>query len=239
LLSNILVGLALFFGVLSQATIGFGSAIIAMPIVGSLVGMSTASPLIGLILFVVNLVIVGSDWTQIDWRAIRRILLSSIPGMPLGLLLILYAPGALVKGILGAILVGYGMYSFLPNALIPIISEKWAYPFGFIAGILGSAYNVNGPPAVIYGALRRWPPERFRATLSGFFLPSGVLIIVGHFLSGLWTRQVWTLFLISLPGVLLAIWMGGRLNKRIDPAKFTRYINGLVILMGILLFIPS
>jgi hypothetical protein len=154
-------------------------------------------------------------------------------------LLILYAPDVLVKGFLGAILVGYGIYSFLPNALPPVISEKWAYPFGFIAGVLGSAYNVNAPPAVIYGALRRWPPERFRATLSGFFLPSGLMIIGGHFLGGLWTRQVWTLFLISLPGVLLAIWMGGRLNKRIDPAKFTRYINGLIILMGILLFLPS
>jgi uncharacterized membrane protein YfcA len=239
LLTEVLVGLALFIGVLSQAAIGFGSAVIAMPIVAMLVGMGTASPLIGLVLVVANVAIVGSDYLQIDWRATWRILLSSVLGMPLGLLLILYAPGDLVKGILGAILVGYGIYSFLPRVLPPVINEKWAYLFGFIAGILGSAYNVNGPPVVIYSTLRRWPPERFRATLSGFFLPSGVMIIMGHFLSGLWTRQVWHLFLITLPGVLAALWIGGRLNKRIDQAKFDRFTYGLVILMGVLLFIPS
>jgi hypothetical protein len=31
---------------------------------------------------------------------------------------------------------------------------------------------MNGPPLVIYGALRRWTPERFRATLQGYFLPA-------------------------------------------------------------------
>jgi uncharacterized membrane protein YfcA len=234
-----LVALALFIGVLSQASIGFGSAIIAMPVVAMLVGINTASPLIGLIMFVANSIIVLSNWRQIDWRATWRILLSSVPGLPLGLILILYVPGNLVKGILGAILVGYGFYSLFPRTLQAEINEKWAYPCGFIAGVLGSAYNVNGPPVVIYAALRRWPPERFRSTLSGFFLPSGALIIIGHYLSGLWTLQVWTLFLITLPGVLVALWIGGRLNKRINPAKFNRIINGMVILMGVLLFIPS
>ena len=41
--------------------------------------------------------------------------------------------------------------------------------FGFFAGILGGAYNTNGPPVVIYGSLRKWSPATFRATLQGYF----------------------------------------------------------------------
>ncbi|HEY1587600.1 MAG TPA: sulfite exporter TauE/SafE family protein [Polyangia bacterium] len=38
--------------------------------------------------------------------------------------------------------------------------------------VFGGSYGMNGPPLAIYGSLRDWPPERFRATLQGYFLPA-------------------------------------------------------------------
>ena len=84
---------------------------------------------------------------------------------------------------------GYGAYNLLRPGLPALRSEAWAYPFGFAAGVLGSAYNTGGPPVIIYGTMRRWPPAHFRATLQGFFLFTNIFVLVGHGLAGLWTRR--------------------------------------------------
>ena len=44
---------------------------------------------------------------------------------------------------------------------------------------------MNGPPLVIYGALRRWSPQYFRATLQGYFLPATLAGLIGYAATGL------------------------------------------------------
>jgi hypothetical protein len=58
---------------------------------------------------------------------------------------------------------------------------------------------MNGPPLVIYGTLRQWSPEQFRATRQGYFLPAGLLGVGGFWLAGLWTPAVTRDYLWSLP----------------------------------------
>ena len=72
---------------------------------------------------------------------------------------------------------------------------------GFIAGSFGSAYNTNGPFIVIYGTIHKWSPEKFRATLQGYFLPTGLLIVISHGFGCLWNHQVFKLYLMTLPVV--------------------------------------
>jgi uncharacterized protein len=38
--------------------------------------------------------------------------------------------------------------------------------------VFGGAYGMNGPPLVVYRAMRRWSPPHFRAILEGYFLPA-------------------------------------------------------------------
>jgi hypothetical protein len=108
---------------------------------------------------------------------------------------------------------------------------------GFIAGILGGAYNTNGPPVVIYGMLRRWDPEKFRATLQGYFLPTGLAILISHGLAGMWTKQVIHLYLYSLPAIIAAVLIGGKVNQLIPKGKFDKIIYGFLVAIGILLII--
>lgn len=66
----------------------------------------------------------------------------------------------------------------------------WLLGCGFVAGIMGGAYGMNGPPLAIYGSMRRWSAQHFRATLQGYFLPASVLGMAGYWLKGLWTPAV-------------------------------------------------
>jgi uncharacterized membrane protein YfcA len=166
-----------------------------------------------------------------------RLILASLAGIPVGLLLLTQAPENMVKGILGVCLILFGLYSLIRPALPSLYQSGWAYGFGFIAGVLGGAYNTNGPPIVTYGTLRRWPPDRFRATLQGYFIPTGGLIALSHGLAGLWTKEVLVYYLLAFPFVLAAIFLGGKLNGYIPADRFERLLNLALIGLGIMLIV--
>lgn len=232
-----LVLAVLFFSTLTRSTLGFGDALIAMPLLTLIAGLQTATPLVAFVASTIALTILLRCWRQVDLRAAWRLILSNLLGLPLGLLLLKNAPESIIKAILGALLIGFGLYQLIRPRL-PEIQKEWAaYPFGFTAGILGGAYNTNGPPVIIYGILRRWSPEHFRATLQGYFFPTGLAILVSHGLTGLWTADVFRLYLYALPVIFLAIFIGGKLNRRINGERFDRILYGFLVVIGLFLFL--
>jgi uncharacterized membrane protein YfcA len=128
--------------------------------------------------------------------------------------------------------ISFSLYKLFRPNLFHLKTNRSAVLFGLVAGMLGGAYNTNGPPIIIYGTLRRWSSEHFRDTLQGVLLPINIAIIIGHAGAGLWTSEVWILFLWSLPLVVLAIWGGNKLNKLIPPDKFTKYVYILLLIIG-------
>lgn len=255
----LLVIAILFVSTCVRSTLGFGDALLAMPLLAMAVGIRTATPLVAFVASTIALAILLGNWRRVDLQATGHLILSTLLGIPVGLYFLKSAPEHAVKAILGGLLVLFGLYSLLaprffqiaaanstrknfPTAGQPmplpgpgIARGMLAYLFGFVAGILGGAYNTNGPPIVIYGSLRRWAPDRFRATLQGYFFPTGLLILAGHGLSGLWTPQVFRLYACSLPGILLAIYLGGKLNGRIPAGRFERYVYLALVAFGVVL----
>lgn len=227
----------LFASTLTRSTFGFGDALIAMPLLTLTIGVQTATPLVAFVATTIAISIVWPSWRSIDLQATWQLIVSSLIGIPVGLLVLKTAPEEVVKGFLGLAVILVGLYNLVQPRLITLYQQKWAYLFGFVAGVLGGAYNTNGPPVVIYGALNRWPPDRFRATLQGYFLPTGLLILVGHGLGGLWTAQVLQLYVLALPVVLIAIFLGGKLNQRIPPARFEKLIYMTLVGLGLLLLV--
>ena len=225
----------LFVSTLTRSTFGFGDALIAMPLLSLIIGVQTATPLVAFVAPTIALTIVWSNWRSINLNATWRLIISSLIGIPVGVLVLKTAPEEIVKSFLGLAIILVSLYNLAKPRLMTLTQQKWAYLFGFVAGVLGGAYNTNGPPVVIYGALNRWPPERFRATLQGYFLPTGLFILVGHGLGGLWTVQVLRLYALALPVVLIAILLGGKLNRRISPGRFEKFIYMTLVGLGLLL----
>jgi uncharacterized membrane protein YfcA len=143
-----------------------------------------------------------------------------------------------VKGALGIIILGFSIYSFSGRAPLELKRDNraWLLACGFCAGVLGGAYGMNGPPLVIYGAMRRWSVQHFRATLQGYFLPASIIGMSGYFMAGLWTPAVTRYYLLSLPVTLAGIFLGRVINHRIHGDNFLKYIYiGLAVIGGILI----
>lgn len=147
-------------------------------------------------------------------------------GIPVGLKLLTSGHQQLVRVVLAVFIMEFAVYSLIGNKPPELKqdSNSWLLVCGFVAGIFGGAYGMNGPPLVIYGAMRRWTAQQFRATLQGYFLPASVIGMCGYWLEGLWVPAVNHYFLLSLPVLLPAIWLGRVVNHRMYGDSFPRYV---------------
>jgi uncharacterized membrane protein YfcA len=161
---------------------------------------------------------------HVQVRLAGWLIVFTVFGIPVGLLLLTAVAEAIIKAILGAVVPVFALYCLFRRSQIELKTDRLAWFFGFSAGVLGGAYGMNGPPKVVYGALRRWSPEQFRATLQGYFLPASLIGMVGYWLAGLWVPAVTWHYLLSLPLAIAAIFLGRTINRRLDGRRFVRYV---------------
>jgi uncharacterized membrane protein YfcA len=237
--STILVLSIVSFATILRSTFGFADAMFAMPLLAILIGLKTATPLMAIVAMTISTTILIKNWRMVNIKSAWRLFISSLAGIPLGLWFLKGTHDALMKLFLAAVIICFSIYSLIKPRLTAIKSVIPAYIFGFFAGVLGGAYNTNGPPVVIYGSLRKWSPITFRATLQGYFFMAGIFICLGHGFAGLWTHTVLSYYLFSLPLVFVFTFIGGRLNRSISKGKFDRIIHSLLIVIGLFLLIQT
>jgi uncharacterized protein len=229
----------IFVATLIRSAFGFGEALLAVPLLARILPVKVAAPVAVLVSIMVAAIVVVQDWHKIHVRSAWRLILATLPGIPLGLLLLIAVEEYIVKAILALVIIGFSTFCLIRRMPFELKHDRLAWLFGLAAGVLGGAYGMNGPPLVVYGALRRWSPEHFRATLQGYFLPASVIGMVGYGLAGLWVPAVTGYFLLSLPVALAAIFLGRVLNRRLDARRFIVYVHAGLILIGITLLAQS
>ncbi|MBP7707186.1 MAG: sulfite exporter TauE/SafE family protein [Candidatus Aminicenantes bacterium] len=225
-----------FVSAFVRSAIGFGDAVVAMPLLVLVTGLKTASPLVAFMGPTISLLILAGSWRRIELKSAGRLVFASLVGIPLGIYGLARLPEGPLKVGLGLLILLYGLFGLArPKARIRNERPWLVWTVGVTAGVLGGAYNTNGPPVVAYGMLKGWPAEDFRARLSGYFLPTALMVLAGHGLAGMWTSEVLTSYLWSLPAIVTGVVLGGLLNKRIPQALFGRLVNGCLAAMGALL----
>jgi uncharacterized membrane protein YfcA len=231
----------IFLATLIRSTIGFGEALVAVPLLALRTPVAVAAPLAVLVSILVAGVVVVQDWKRIELRSARGLVLTALPGIPLGVLLLAAVNDHVVRLILGLVIIGFSVYALTMGRARRLEHDHpgWLVACGFLSGVLGGAYGMNGPPLAVYGALRRWTPRQFRATLQGYFLPVSLVGLAGYLYVGLWDAAVTRDFLWSLPGVALAIVLGRALNRRIQGDRFARFLYLGLVLIGAVLLIQA
>jgi uncharacterized membrane protein YfcA len=225
----------LFLATVIRSALGFGEALVAVPLLALAIPVTVAAPVAVLVSITVAAVVVVRDWRLIQLRSAARLIGATVFGAPLGLLLLAQAPEHTTKAVLGVVIVGVSGYFLMVPRRSALTSDRFAWLFGFAAGILGGAYGMNGPPLAIYGTLRGWTPEQFRATLQGYFLPASVAVMAGYWYIGLWTPAVTSYYLIALPWIACAIVAGRWLARRLDVKTFVVWVHAGLVVIGLIL----
>jgi uncharacterized protein len=240
-LTTLYVLLIIFAATLIRSALGFGEALVAVPLLASVIPVREAAPLAVLLSVTVAGIVVVQDWHKIHLRSTAWLLLPTLPGIPLGLLLLTHGPQRLVKATLAIFILSFSLYCLIGRAPIELNrdSRPWLLSCGFLAGVFGGAYGMNGPPLVIYGSMRRWSAQHFRATLQAYFLPASLLGMAGYWLTGLWVPAVTHDYLLSLPAAVPAVFLGRHINHRLNQNVFARYVYAGLAGIGVLLLVQA
>ncbi|HSK24057.1 MAG TPA: sulfite exporter TauE/SafE family protein [Egicoccus sp.] len=234
----VLVALILFAGALTRAFLGFGDAVVAMPLLAlAAVDLQLAVPVVGLGGVLITLMTVRPRM-DVERGILGRLLAGTLVGLPVGVLLVTRLPERPLKATLGVMLLAYGVTMLLRPHLRRRLPARWATAFGIAAGALGGAYNLNGVPVAVFGTLQNWDPERFRGTLQAYFGVSSLLVALGQGAGGLWSWEVARLLAVAAPGMLLAMPLGRALHRRVTARAFLRAVFGTIALLGLVLLRP-
>ena len=227
----------LFIATIVRTSLGFGEALLAVPLLAFALPVDVAAPVAVLVSITVAAVVLGRDWRHVDVNSALRLLGFTVVGVPFGLYALRTVPEPAVKATLGVIVAGFSAFSLWRRQPAHLHDDRFAWLFGVSAGVLGGAYGMNGPPLVAYGALRGWTPERFRATLQGYFLPASVIGMMGYWAVGLWTPIVTHYYIVSLPAVVAGIVVGRMISSRLDPRRFLVAVHVALLASGAALLI--
>lgn len=230
-----------FIATLIRSAFGFGEALVAVPLLSLCIPVEIAAPLAILVSITVAGVVIAQDWRRIHLRSAAWLVIATVFGIPLGLGLLTSGHQQLVKIALAVIIIAFSAYSLLGQRPPELRSDSriWLFGCGFCAGMLGGAYGMNGPPLVVYGAMRRWSAQTFRATLQAYFLPASLIGMAGYWLTGLWIHRVTYYYLISLPLTLAAILLGRAVNRNLRGEGFLKYIHIGLVCTGAMLLIQT
>jgi len=240
-LTIILILAISFIASLVRSTLGFGDSLLAVPLFLFFLPVGVAVPLSVMISITIALVIVIQDHSNIHFKSAKWLIIYAAPGIPLGLFILIYGNETFAKMGLGFLIIIYSLFSLYGKSTFTLQQDNnlWLFICGFLSGILGGAYGLNGPPLVVYGNLRNWTAKHFRATLQAYFLPASLIGFTGYYIKGLVTSEVNQYFLISLITAIPAIFLGRYLNHKLNNQSFFNYVYWALIIIGIILIIVS
>lgn len=221
---------------LIQGLSGFGSALIAVPLLSLLLSVDTVVPLMALLGVLMSAVNLLHLHRAVRLALVSRLLIGYLIGTPIGLFALTRAPEAVMLGALGTFLGAYALLSLSgrqPDT--PWLRER-RLTLGTISGALGAAFSTNGPPIILHvAAHREWEADRQKATLVLFFLLSSAITVCAHALSGLVTREVLGWLAWSLPMLLAGTYAGMEMYRRLGRNHYQRFTFLLILATGCVL----
>lgn len=222
---------------------GFGEALVTMPLLSLLnVDFKLSISIVAIIGLLVALPVFVKNRHNLDWTIIKRLLIGSLIGAPIGIIIVKFANEAFIVKFLGIFILVYGSINLL-NQIIKVynvdkdIPNVFDYVAGLISGILGSAYNSHGVPIIIYGTMKKWSALELKKISQVHFFITGCFIVMSHGVSGFWSLSLVQLLIIVLPLLVLTLWLGNIISKHINPKTFIKYVYILLIIFGILMII--
>jgi uncharacterized protein len=228
--------MAVFGAYVLRGMSGFGAGLVATPLMALVLPVAVVIPATGLIVFVLFIVLTIRDRHVVLWDEFRRLLLPTLVGVAGGLYLFTQLDNRLMLKLLGGFLLAYAAYMMLSQWLgmrQPRLSQKWAWPLGFLGAFIDTLFGGGGGTlVVIYMHGRGAGKQEFRATLAMLWFVEMMTRIGGYAIAGFYTESTLALVAVMLPFMLLGTWLGEKINARLSQETFNRILAGMLLLSG-------
>ena len=217
------------------AASGFGSTLIAVPLLAHLLPIKFVVPLVVLLDFA-GAVSIGLRFRSgIDREELKWMAPALLVGVLLGTAALLRSSPQLLLSALGLLVAAYGCYSVFanpPSGTVP----RWT---GLVAGLVGSTMASSfgaggGPLYMMYLSRRITDKTRLRSTISAVFAVTITLRVVLFAFAALFFQEgLISLALLLAPFIFLGLFLGHRLHLRLTRETMLKCIGMLLTLAGL------
>lgn len=228
----------IFFAYTIKGLSGFGSGLIAIPLLAFMFPLSFIVPVLGLVSYSGTVILSFHLRKQVAWRDVLPLIPFSLLGIAAAIWLLVNVEANSLVMALGIFVLSYSIYS-LSSISVHAGGRKWALLAGLGGGMVGALFGTGGPFYVVYLKMRQLNKNQFRATIASIFLVDGGARMTGYALNGLFTEQVLWLVLTLLPVLFAGMYVGHHLHIKIDQKRFNQVISVLLMLSGVVLIIKS
>lgn len=228
----IVVAVVALVGACVQFLTGFGFSLTTVPLLALAIDTRTASMLAAILALTTSSAQAWLGRRHTVWPVVGRMCLWAAFGMPLGLWLFTDASERGLKLFLGIstlVLVGLlirGIDVSRVGGTVDVVA-------GFVAGVLTTSINTNGPPLVFVLQARRLSAASFRATITTIFVSVGLVGLALRVWKGGMTHKVWSGLAVAPPSMLIGGLTGFRLRPHIDGPRFARAVQLLLVLAAL------
>ena len=228
-----------FAACFTQSVSGFGSALVAMPLLSPMLGLTRAAPLVCMMSATLQLALLVRYRRAFHLGSIWRVVAAAAVAVPFGAYALRHVDERVTLSVLGVVVLGYAIYTLTGRRPPRMRGGAWPWAIGAAAGLLGGAYNTSGPPVVIYGSARDWPPETFKSNLQGFFCVNNSFVLISHIAVGNLTLEVAWDFVLILPAIAAGVAAGLLLDRFIGHVLFRKILLALLVVLGIQLLLRA
>lgn len=219
---------------------GFGSSVIAVPLLAHAFPLTFAVPFLTSLDAFATTNASYRQWRSASFAELRRIVPALLLGIVAGTTLLVRLPRAPALLALGIFIALYGLYIVFARPAERVIHGAWAWPIGFVGGLFSVLFGTGGPIYIVYLSSRIHDKTMLRAT-SSLLIAMSVLLRIGVFIvSGLLLQPgLLVLALMMLPVMLAGYGVGSRLHHALSRHAVMRLIAAVLLANGLSLITRS
>ncbi|MFT4021228.1 MAG: sulfite exporter TauE/SafE family protein [Acinetobacter sp.] len=214
--------------------VGFGTALIASPILLNFLPLSSIIPLLALLDMFAALSNVIKDGKKADFSELKVLIPLMFIGSLIGFVLLMKVNPSHALLAFGLFTLFYAIYSLSGFKPHKHIKKKYVIPFGLGGGFFGAMFGSGGFLYAIYLNGRIETPEKIRVTQTTLIGCSTLFRVVLFAIAGVYfSEKLLALALIFLPSMFLGAFIGKHITLKLSKQQFMKVINIVVLLSGL------
>ncbi|MBX8474621.1 sulfite exporter TauE/SafE family protein [Pseudomonas cichorii] len=215
---------------------GFGTALVAGPVLIHFMPLSRIIPLLVMLDFLAAFGNLLPSRQSVVRAELLRLLPCMAVGCTLGVLFLLNLKSDVLLLLMGLFVTAYALYSLAVKVRPTQLAAGWAIPMGTIGGLFGALFGSGGFLYAIYLNSRLTSKEQARATQSALISCSTIVRLGLFLLAGVYAEIPLLLLAVCLlPAMLLGSWIGRSLVTKLSREAFVRLVTWLVLVSGLAL----
>jgi uncharacterized membrane protein YfcA len=215
----------------AQSVSGFGSALVAVPLLSVLAGPRTAVVAITVLSIAMTALATVRERRHVQWRVAGTLAAAGLVGMPVGLVLLTALDARALTLVIAALVLVVTVMLARGWSVRP---GPWARrSAGVLSGAMLTSTGMNGPPLVITLQALKLRADAFRATLQAVFCAQDVAAVAGFVAVGQLNRTALVAVAAGLPGLPLGWLLGDRVFTRINQDVFRRVVLGMLVVSAL------